>query len=199
MNVPFATPGPDPSQQPLGQTPADQWRPAESDRKTVADRLRIAVDEGRLDLMEYDRRLRASETAATMAELFTVVSDLPTPPEPAEPALVQIGEITVTRTTAFTPAGAIPLRGSQWFVQDRWLADQKIPAWAIVLAILLFFCIGPFSLLFLLAKETQFHGTVDITISNGNQQYVARVPVQSQQQVHHLYHQVNYARSLAAW
>jgi uncharacterized protein DUF1707 len=180
-------------QQPNQPLPPDQWRPSESDRRAAADRLRTAVDEGRLNLTEYDQRLRASEMAGTMEQLNRVIADLPGPPEQV---LVQIGEIAVTATTIHTPSGPIPLRGSQWAVNDQWLSEQKTPTWAIVLAIVGFFLVCAFSLLFLLAKETQFHGTVNVTVSNGSQQYVARIPVYNQQQVHHIYNQVNYVRSL---
>jgi uncharacterized protein DUF1707 len=181
-----------PSTAPL---PPDQWRPSDAERRTAAERLRVAVDEGRLDLHEYDRRLRVTETAGSMAALQQVLADLPAP---AEPVLVQIGELAVTASTVYTPIGPIPLRGSQWAVNDHWLTEQKTPAWAIVLAIVGFFLICAFSLLFLLAKETQFHGTVDVTVTNGGQQYVARIPVWSMPQVHHIYNQVNYVRALAA-
>jgi hypothetical protein len=173
--------------------PPDQWRPSEADRAAAADRLRIAVDEGRLNLTEYDQRLRATEMAGTMEQLNRVLADLPGPPEQV---LVQIGEIAVTATTVYTPSGPIPLRGSQWTVHDQWLSEQKTPTWAIVLAIVGLFFICLFSLLFLLAKETRFHGTVNVTVTNGSQQYVARIPVYDQHQVHHIYNQVNYVRSL---
>jgi hypothetical protein len=65
-----------------------------------------------------------------------------------------------------------------------------------VLAIVGLFFICLFSLLFLLAKETRFHGTMNVTVTNGSQQYVARIPVYDQHQVHHIYNQVNYVRSL---
>jgi hypothetical protein len=112
--------------------------------------------------------------------------------------IAQIGEIQVTSTTIITPAGTFPLRGSEWNVQDQWLAEQKIPSWAIVMAILLFFCVGPFSLLFLLAKETAYSGTVLVTVRSHPYHYVSRVPVNNQAYVQHVYQQVNYVRSLAA-
>jgi hypothetical protein len=170
-----------------------QWRPSESDRQAATQRLQTAVDEGRLDLTEFDQRLQAVEAAPTQAELDRVLADLP---GPAEPVLVQIGELAVTRSTVYTPVGPIPLHGSQWTVHDQWLTSQKIPTWAIVLAILGFFLICALSLLFLLAKETQFHGTVDVGVANGSQHYVARIPVYHPQQVQQIYQQVNYARSL---
>jgi hypothetical protein len=115
-----------------------------------------------------------------------------------EPVIAQIGEIQVTSTTVRTPAGQFPLKGSQWTVTDQWTAEQKIPTWAIVLAIVGFFCLTIFSLLFLLAKETVYHGVVQVQVVNGPYHYVSRVPVNNQQYVQHVYGQVNYVRSLAA-
>jgi hypothetical protein len=114
-----------------------------------------------------------------------------------EPVIMQIGEIQVTATTVRTPAGTFPLQGSQWTVTDQWITEQKIPTWAIVLAIVLFFCVTVFSLLFLLAKETTYRGVVQVHVVNGPHQYVARIPAADQNQVQYLYQQVNYVRSLA--
>ena len=121
-----------------------------------------------------------------------------TPYPAAEPVIAQIGEIQVTSSTVRTPAGQFPLRGSQWTVTDQWTAVQKIPAWAIVLAIVLIPCTGFLSLLFLLAKENVYQGVVLVQVYNGAFQYVSRVPVNNQSYVQHVYAQVNYVRSLAA-
>lgn len=192
MTDPYAQ-YPSPQYGPGAVTP-QQWKASDADRQQVADRLARAVDEGRLDLNEYDQRLRASERAQTLSELDQVVADLPVP---AEPVLTQIGELTVTASTVHTPMGPIPLRGSQWSVQDQWLTEQKIPTWAIVMSIVGFFCLTVFSLLFLLAKETIFRGHVQVSVSNGGRHYVAYIPVHSHAQVHHLHQQVNYVRSLS--
>ncbi|WBB92778.1 DUF1707 domain-containing protein [Verrucosispora sp. WMMC514] len=58
----------------------DAMRAADSDRQAVADRLRVALDEGRLDLHEYDDRLQRAYAARTYAELDALVGDLPAPP-----------------------------------------------------------------------------------------------------------------------
>jgi len=114
------------------------------------------------------------------------------------PVVAQIGEIAVTATTVRTPSGDIPLAGSQWHVADSWHAEQKTPTWAIVLAIVGFCVLTVLSLLFLLAKETVYRGVVQVTVTNGPRQYVARIPVTTQQQVQYIHQQVNYVRSLAA-
>ena len=119
------------------------------------------------------------------------------PPGPGR-CSVQLGEVTVSSTTIHTPSGEIPLRGSQWAVSDQWHSQQRIPAWAVVCAVLGFFLLCFLSLLFLLAKETRYTGTVQVIITNGPRQYVVRIPVTDQRVVAHIHAQVNYARSLAA-
>lgn len=121
----------------------------------------------------------------------------PFPPGQPGPAVAQIGEIVVAPPVVRTPAGDIPLAGSTWHVVDQWQTEQKIPTWAIVCAIVGFCILTVFSLLFLLAKETIYRGTVQVTVANGGRQYVARIPVTHQGQVHQINNQVNYVRSLA--
>jgi hypothetical protein len=118
-------------------------------------------------------------------------------PQPG-PVIVQIAEIAVTSTTVHTPTGDIPLAGSQWQVSDYWFSQQRIPRWAIIMAIAGFCVLTVFSLLFLLVKETVMQGTVQVTVTNGTRQYVARIPVTDQVAVTTINQQVNYVRTLAA-
>jgi hypothetical protein len=57
-----------------------ELRAADVDRQAIADRLRMAVDEGRLDLAEYDQRLPQAYLARTYRELDALVADLPAHP-----------------------------------------------------------------------------------------------------------------------
>ena len=114
------------------------------------------------------------------------------------PVIVQVGEIGVTSAVVHTPAGDIPLAGSNWQVSDYWHSEQKIPTLAIICAIVGFCVLTVFSLLFLLVKETVPRGTVQVTVTNGTRQYVSRIPVTDQAQVAYIHQQVNYIRSLAA-
>jgi Domain of unknown function (DUF1707) len=66
----------------------DEMRAADADRQVVADRLRVALDEGRLDLHEYDERLSRAYAAKTYGDLDRLLADLPAVPHqrmPAEP------------------------------------------------------------------------------------------------------------------
>ena len=59
-------------------------RAADADRHRIADRLKAALDEGRLSLHEYDDRVREAYAARTYADLLGLVTDLPQPGLSAE-------------------------------------------------------------------------------------------------------------------
>jgi hypothetical protein len=122
----------------------------------------------------------------------------PVPAADPGPVIVQIAEIGVTSTMVHTPTGDLPLAGSQWQVNDYWFTTQRIPRWAIIAAVLGFCVLTVFSLLFLLVKESVAQGTVQVTVTNGTRQYVARIPVRDQSAVTAINQQVNYVRTLAA-
>jgi len=60
----------------------DQWemRAGDADRQRVADRLREALNEGRLTLDEYDERVQSAYAAKTYRDLDGLLSDLPVVP-----------------------------------------------------------------------------------------------------------------------
>ncbi|RNL78021.1 DUF1707 SHOCT-like domain-containing protein [Halostreptopolyspora alba] len=58
-------------------------RASDADRDRVADRLREALAQGRLDQVEYEERLDSVYRAKTVGELAPVTHDLPDTPEPA--------------------------------------------------------------------------------------------------------------------
>jgi len=58
-------------------------RVSDADRAEVAERLRIALDEGRLDITDYDERVRSAYAATTYGELEPLTADLPPPAPPA--------------------------------------------------------------------------------------------------------------------
>src|SRR3954452_18056579 len=52
-------------------------RAGDSDRKDHADQLKTALDEGRLDLSEYDERIQRTYAEKTYADLDGLLDDLP--------------------------------------------------------------------------------------------------------------------------
>lgn len=61
----------------MGNAPRSRMRAADTDRESVAERLRSAHAEGRLDLTEYDGRVQQAWTARTYGELDALTADLP--------------------------------------------------------------------------------------------------------------------------
>jgi hypothetical protein len=64
----------------------DHYRAGDADRQRTADRLRAALDDGRLTLLEYDERLGQAYGAQTYGELAALTRDLPEPGTTALPA-----------------------------------------------------------------------------------------------------------------
>ncbi|MFI0219167.1 hypothetical protein [Streptomyces lydicus] len=109
---------------------------------------------------------------------------------------LSLGDIAVSGDTIMTPAGPMPLKGAIWTATDMSRTEEKIPAHAVVLAIVFFlFCL--LGLLFLLMKERVTTGFVQVTVNSGGRHHSTMVPVQSREQVMYVLNQVNYARSLS--
>lgn len=111
--------------------------------------------------------------------------------------LVSIGDIAVTSEAIVTPAGMLPLKGATWTVTDMSRTEEKMPAYAIVLAIIFFFaCL--LGLLFLLMKEKKTTGHVQVAVHSGGRYHATMIPATSPQTFMQVSGQVNYARSLCA-
>ena len=122
-----------------------------------------------------------------------------TQPTPSEPSgfLLTIGDIGVTSTHISTPNGAAPLQGSTWIASDMSITEQKIPTWAIVLAVVFaVFCL--LGLLFLLAKEDVTRGYVQVSVQSGSLNHMTQIPVYHPTQVAQIRGQVSQAQALAA-
>jgi hypothetical protein len=81
----------------------ERMRAADADRHQVADRLRAALEEGRLDLTEYDERLQGAYAAKTYGDLDRLLTDLPNAapvvpsPPPAPPEAIAAERSGLTR------------------------------------------------------------------------------------------------------
>jgi hypothetical protein len=77
-----------------------QLRISDADRHKVADLLRDAAGEGRLDLDELEERLEATYAARTYADLVPITIDLPAHPQqgPATPAVPPRESLPATAT-----------------------------------------------------------------------------------------------------
>ncbi|WP_433793755.1 hypothetical protein [Actinoplanes sp. CA-252034] len=125
-------------------------------------------------------------------------SETPAPPEPSGPVIAEIAEMQITSTMVHTPVGDLPLSGSRWLVTDQWLSQRRTPTWAKIAAFGGICFTAGLSLFLLLFKEPIAQGTVNVTVTSGQHQYVSRVPVRNEDDVTAINQQVNYIRSLAA-
>lgn len=101
-----------------------ELRAGDADRERVAQRLRIALDEGRLNLYEYDDRLREAYAAKTYAELDKLLADLPAP----------AGQVAVPSGASVDQPGP---DGRYPHATRRWLAEAWSP-WVSAVGI----CVG---------------------------------------------------------
>jgi Domain of unknown function (DUF1707) len=104
----------------------EEMRAADTDRQVVADRLKSALDEGRLDLHEYDERLQRAYAAKTYGELEKLTTDLPVNQQ-------------LTRRTAAPPVmGVAGSAATDPGLTRRWVIhvwDEYVTTVAICLAI----------------------------------------------------------------
>jgi hypothetical protein len=127
------------------------------------------------------------------------------PYQPAQPAmqalpagqvLVTIGDISVEQYRIVTPAGVMPTRGTNWSAMDMSRTEERIPGYAIALAIILAIFTCLIGLLFLLIKERRTTGFVQVTVQNGGRTHNTHVSVNSPAQVADTLARVNFARTL---
>jgi hypothetical protein len=85
------------SDEPQRRSPGE-LRASDSDREAVVERLRQALNEGRLSLFEWDERIALAYRASTYAELERLSADLPH--QPVLPAPVSVAVVPAEpRTT----------------------------------------------------------------------------------------------------
>jgi hypothetical protein len=114
---------------------------------------------------------------------------------PAGPVLVTIGDISVEQHRIVTPAGVMPTRGTNWSAMDMSRTEERIPGYAIVLAIVLaLFCL--IGLLFLLVKVRRTVGFVQVTVQHGARMHNTHVPAVSPSHIADTLARVNFARTL---
>jgi hypothetical protein len=103
----------------------EELRAADVDRQFVADRLKAALDEGRLSLQEYDDRLKDTYAARTYGDLDKLLADLP--------------GVERQQLVPQPPVGAHPVNAASPVQRDeprgrtRWLA----PVWGTWLTVVL--------------------------------------------------------------
>ncbi|MFH8337471.1 DUF1707 domain-containing protein [Streptomyces sp. AM6-12] len=95
-------------------------RAGDADRESVAERLRVAAGDGRIDLADLEERLDRAYSAKTYAELDVLVADLPQERPSGLPAGTD-AETLVLKTRL----GNIK-QGGRWTVPRRIVAECKM-------------------------------------------------------------------------
>ncbi|BBY90328.1 hypothetical protein [Mycolicibacterium tokaiense] len=114
-----------------------------------------------------------------------------------EPALVTIGDITISEHWVITPSGPHPIRGTVWTVTDMSQWHEGISTVGVILCIIFFvFCL--LGLLFLLLKDQKLSGFVQVTVQGSGFYHQTLVPVRGTHTFMLVNQSVNLARSLAA-
>jgi len=113
----------------------ENLRAADVDRQFVAERLKAALDEGRLSLGEYDDRLKETYAARTYGDLDRILNDLPGFHPLADSELMPAEPAGVEHVTTGKPRDE-SLRNPQWLVGiwSAWLVavSVNIVIWALV-------------------------------------------------------------------
>jgi hypothetical protein len=95
----------------IGMDQRGDMRASDVDRQSVADQLRKALDEGRLDLHEYDERLQRAYAAKTYADLGSLLTDLPGTVTPERSRLAAPHPPPAAPASAAPADGPAPTRG----------------------------------------------------------------------------------------
>jgi hypothetical protein len=101
-----------------------QLRISDDDRHQVAEALRHAAGEGRLDLEELDERLEATYSAKIYADLVPIVADLPAQSAP-------LPVVRPASAPAKRPTGAVPAAGRHDFSLAIMCGQNRRGAWEI--------------------------------------------------------------------
>jgi hypothetical protein len=116
-----------------GQSSPNRMRAADADRERVAEELRSAHADGRLDLTEYDERVQRAWAARTYGELDALTVDLPQARPPtqesrreARPPHAQCGS---GRVTVSAWAGASLINLMIWAVLCLFTMGWIYPWW----------------------------------------------------------------------
>jgi hypothetical protein len=119
--------------------PRRDIRASDADRERVVDDLRIHTGDGRLTVDELTQRIDRAYAAKTLAELDTLLVDLPRPSNrlvPVPPS--HVARIARGRSLSFVAARCAVLDAAAVVI---WLATGRgwfWPAWVIIVTALLF-------------------------------------------------------------
>jgi hypothetical protein len=122
--------------EPTPRARPEDLRISDAERTEVQDRLRRAHGEGRLDLAEFDERVRAVWAARTRGDLAHVTADLPAPsPVPSRPGIFSAtpGGVAM-RVLTLVWLSAVVVNLTIWGIVSLTLDEPVHPWWLWVAA-----------------------------------------------------------------
>jgi hypothetical protein len=148
-----------------------QLRVSDDDRHKVAEILRQAAGDGRIDLDELDERLEATYAAKTYADLVPITVDLPAhqtsnPPAPRREVL----PATTTHNSSMAVMGECKRQGA-------WLVPAHHTAFALMGGVTLDLRTATFAERDISITANAIMGEVKIFVDAGTQVVVSGVPV----------------------
>jgi hypothetical protein len=133
-------------------------RVSDADRHQVAELLREAAGEGRIDLDELDERLEATFAAKTYADLVPITVDLPV--QPASQSAPPARRTTPAATTYETSLGLLGSASRK----GAWLVPERHTAFAMMGAVELDLREATFAAREVTIVATTVMGSVDIVV-----------------------------------
>ena len=126
---------PDPARGPLQRSDPSSLRISDDDRHKVAEVLRQAAGEGRIDLDELDERLEAAYRAKTYGELVPITADLPVAGRPHPVAQPAPRRVTHPVPGARYPSSIAVMSESKRV--GRWVVEDHHSAFAVMGSVVL--------------------------------------------------------------
>ncbi|CAM5267283.1 hypothetical protein GCM10010329_02550 [Streptomyces spiroverticillatus] len=159
---PQQSPQPLPYAEPADAAPA--LRASDADRDRVADILREALAEGRLDAEEHGERIDAVYRAKTVAELEPLVRDLPAPGGPAPAPGPQAAPYAYDASRSSEPTESLVAVLSSTTRKGRWRIGARTNAFALFGNIEIDLTEALFSQRLTTINATSVFGNVEITV-----------------------------------
>jgi hypothetical protein len=138
-------------------------RISDADRHKVAEVLREAAGDGRIDLVELDERLEAAYSAKTYGELVPITADLPVQRADQRPAAPQ-RTVPVTGLASYTSSMAIMSECSR---RGAWMVPAQHSAFAMMGQVILDLREAHFATREVTITANAIMASVDIVVNAG--------------------------------
>lgn len=154
-----------------------QLRISDEDRHRVAELLRDAAGEGRLDLDELDQRLEAAYAAKTYADLVPITVDLPSHPLTGMPKPAPVPATRPERAPAVASHGSSVAIMSESARRGPWLMPEHHTAFAMMGSVVLDLREATFAEREVTITATAIMGSVEVIVDAFTQVFVDGVGV----------------------